>query len=71
MEDSLIIAIILVIAFMLLILLLLRDVVLWYYKINKSIDLKIEANNHLKNISEQNKQILNYFRKLETKDTNK
>jgi hypothetical protein len=68
MEDFSLIAIVLALAFILITLLLLREVVLWYYKINKSIDLQIESNNHLKRISEQNFQILEYYRKLESKE---
>jgi|688.fasta_scaffold180619_3 hypothetical protein len=65
MEDFFNIGVLIVIAFVLISFLLLREVVLWYYKINKSIDLQIEANNHLKKISEQNEQILNYYKKKE------
>lgn len=68
MGDYPIIGILIVVAFVLLSFLILREAVLWYYKINKSIDLQIEANSYLKKISEQNIEILNHFRKLETKD---
>jgi len=68
MGDFSIVGILIVVAFVLISFLLLREAVLWYYKINKSIDLQIESNNYLKKISEQNDYILDYFRKLETKD---
>lgn len=39
-----------------------REILLWYYRINESIDLQKEANNHLKKISEQNAEILNHLK---------
>jgi CHASE3 domain sensor protein len=65
MESFTIIGFLIVIAFLLISFLLLREVILWYYKINKSIDLQIETNNHLKKLIEQNETIINQFKKDE------
>lgn len=70
MEDFFNIGILIVIAFVLISFLLLREVVLWYYKINKSIDLQIETNTYLKKLTEQNEIIINHFTKNENNKQN-
>jgi flagellin-like protein len=70
MGDYPIIGILIVIAFVLILFLLLREVVLWYYKINTSLDLQIETNKHLKKLTEQNEIIINHIKKDENLNQN-
>ena len=70
MGDYPVIGILIVVAFVLISFLLLREVVLWYFKINKSIDLQIEANTYLKKLTEQNEIIINHVLKNENNEQN-
>jgi hypothetical protein len=55
---------IIAIVFLIISFLTLRELILWYYKINMSIDLQIETNSYLKKLTEQNEILINNMNKI-------
>ena len=45
-----------------------REILLWYNKVNERIYLQNEANNYLKEISEQNAEILNHLQGIKEEE---